>query len=134
MQAQDASKSVHKMFPRDAFLKLKDMPGSEQYYNKLLGWFEDDVKKEMAKHVNAVSFQLKEFKPGPCKWKKVGSEYNKVAYWSCRRSKASYSVTLKDGKEVSDTLEILTMINWGNKWFVTHLGPIPAEKEKKKSP
>jgi hypothetical protein len=57
------------------------------------------------------------FKRGGCKWKAIGTEYNKIAYWSCYRNRM---IALADGKKID--LDLRTLINWGDKWYITHLG------------
>ncbi len=113
-------KPVHKyFFPEAEFLLLKNMPGSAGYYKQLVTWYKNDLDKEL-KNLATAKVQFKNFKPGRCSWKKIGSEYNHVAYWSCKKSQ----LVLSDDKtEIS--VMILTMINWGKDWYITHLGPIP---------
>lgn len=119
-------------FQKDAFLRLKSMPGADKYYLQLTKWFRDDVAREINKFKEGDIIQFKSFVPGFCKWKPVGSEYNSVAYWSCRKSKLAYTRIDKEGSKFEQTLEILTIINWGANWFVTHLGPIPATPQPEK--
>ena len=87
-------------FPSEAFAKLKEMKGAMAYYDKLVSWF------------------LR-----PCAWKKAGSEYNKIPYWSCYRNK----IIAKDAKQQEVSINVKTLINWGDEWYVTHFGPIPKE-------
>ena len=64
------------------------------------------------------------FKKGYCKWKAVNSEYNHIAYWSCYKSQ----IQVKD--EITGNISYIklkAMINWGQEWKVTHLGPIPKQ-------
>jgi hypothetical protein len=109
-------------FPENIFNELKDIKWPGAYHKKLLKWFAADIKRENSKFANVENLKFKEFKVGRCRWKKVGSEYNKIAYWSCYRNK----FVVSDGKKEYE-IELRAMINWGNDWFVTHLGPIPKE-------
>jgi hypothetical protein len=107
-------------FPRAAFVMLKDIPRNEQYYDKLLQWYRDDLHKESSKLKPGTKLEFDKFVLGRCRWKPVGSEYNKIAYWSCSRSQ----IIAKAGSETV-VIKIVAMINWGKKWYPTHLGPIP---------
>ncbi len=107
-------------FPRAAFIQLKDIPRNEQYYDKLLQWFSDDIRKEYQKLKPGTSLVFEKFILGRCRWKAVGTEYNKIPYWSCSRSQI---LATADGKQVK--IQVVAMINWGKLWYPTHLGPIP---------
>ena len=103
-------------FPADAFVALKDMFEPEKYYIGLRKMFLDDIHKQNAK-ISDPSLLFSSFKPGFCKWKAVGSEYNRIPYWSCYRSKI-----LLQSPKTKSSIEIRVMINWGKQWYITHLG------------
>ena len=110
-------------FPQDAFMALKDMPGAGAYYNRLVKWFKDDIHREHLRLKSASSLRFIKLKPGFCKWKAVGTEYNKVAYWSCYRAEISASA----GDRII-AIPVKSMINWGANWYITHLGPMPKKE------
>ena len=106
-------------FPKDAFAILKDIKGAMTYYEQLVGWYGLDIAREHEAHKGPLTFVS--FRTGPCVWKKVGSEYNKIPYWSCYRNK----ITVKDAGQKEIVIPIKTMINWGSEWYITHMGPMP---------
>jgi hypothetical protein len=128
---------VNEFFPKGAFNQLKDIRFPDRYHKKLLKWFFDDIKREhgalKGKKIQFISFQ-----PGRCKFKKIGTEYNKIAYWSCygsrfvvsleEENKGDESIKKNSQKnsQKTKTIKIKALINWGPKWFITHLGPIPT--------
>ncbi len=108
-------------FPLEAFKRLKAIDRPEQYHKQLTLWYQDDLRREqkgLKAPLRFAAFQL-----GSCKWKEKGTEYNHIAYWSCYKSK----IKMLDGNKEKVELEIRTLINFGNEWFVTHLGPIPKD-------
>lgn len=106
-------------FPRDPFIQLKDIPQSGKYFDKLVEEFRGDWQQARTT-VNEASkgWQCGAVKKGYCKWKPVGSEYNKIPYWSCYRS----NVTVTDNKGKKETVPLKVIINWGRDWFITHMG------------
>lgn len=109
-------------FPADTFNVVKGIKDPAKYYKTLIKWFHDDVKREADKLKNEEGVVFDKLKMGYCKWKKRGSEANAVPYWSCYRNRLYYKVK---GKE--KMIEVRVIINWGKKWYVTHLGPIPKK-------
>lgn len=108
-------------FPREAFLILKRLPQPDTYYDELtLQYFADLQRlKKASSELGRVT--LAGFSPGFCKWKTIGSEYNHIAYWSCYNS--SLKIKSENAKApLLMTIKIRTIINWGEQWFVTHLG------------
>ena len=49
-----------------------------------------------------------------------GREANRVPYHSCYGAR----VTVRAGAR-EHTFRVHVMINWGDQWYITHLGPIP---------
>jgi len=111
-------------FPRDPFIALKDIPRQDRYFDQLLKWYELDLERERKKigTANLSNLQFVSFKNGYCRWKKPGSEYNKIGYWACSRN----IITAQAGEQKFE-IKLQAMINWGNAWFPTHLGPIPKQ-------
>lgn len=104
-------------FPKEPFLALKDIPDAGQYYDKLIISYRDDIHALNKQLSNQASWKIKKFEPGFCKWKEPGSEYNKISYWSCYRSKI---VLMSENK--TKAISVRVIINWGKNWYVTHLG------------
>jgi hypothetical protein len=105
-------------FPEEAFDRVKDLPVPARYHRKLVRWYQEDILKEHPRFKRG-NWRLEKVELGRCKWKAVGTEGNKLPYWSCRGS----FVTATDG-EWRRRLEIHVLINWGKRWYVTHLGPV----------
>ncbi len=105
-------------FPRAPFLALKAIPKAGDYHAKLVAWFEDDLKLEHDRVKGLGPLEFDGFKAGGCKWKDAGTEYNKIAYWSCYRSRF-----FAKGGRTRLTFPLATVINWGPSWYVTHLRP-----------
>jgi hypothetical protein len=108
-------------FPEGPFDALKDIAAPSRYHKQLVAWFVADVHKEHAKLKEATKLAYDGFVPGSCKWKEVGTEANKIPYWSCYRNK--FFGKTEAGKRVE--FELRAMINWGQSWYVTHLGKPP---------
>lgn len=105
-------------FPREAFDLVKDLPVPERYHRKLVRWYREDIIKAHPRFKRG-EWRFEKLEMGRCKWKETGTEGNKVPYWSCRGN----FVTATDGIR-KRRFEIRVLINWGKKWYVTHLGPI----------
>lgn len=106
-------------FPLEPFILLKAIDKPENYHKKLVAWYAADLQRE--RQILSVPLDFEAFQLGSCKWKEKGSEYNYIAYWSCYKSR----IKMRDAKKAIVELEIRTLINFGNEWFITHLGPIP---------
>lgn len=107
-------------FPEPAFLELKAIARPGDYYKQLMSWYEQDFAREQERFKGKGALVFKTMKGGSCKWKAPNTEANKIPYWSCYKRK----IELKAG-EKTETLEIRALINWGQDWYITHLGPIP---------
>jgi hypothetical protein len=105
-------------FPEEAFDLVKDLPVPARYHRKLVRWYQEDIMKEHPRFKRG-DWQLEKVSLGHCKWKEAGTEGNKLPYWSCRGN----FVIATDG-ERKRRLEIHVLINWGKRWYVTHLGPV----------
>ncbi len=120
LEKNDATAAPGLFFPREAFLRLKAMKGASGYYDQLVKWFVADVEREHKKLGGKNGWTFDGFVKGRCVWKEKGSEYNDVAYWSCYRS---HFFLKRENERVK--IDLKTMINWGDQWYITHLGPIP---------
>ncbi len=111
-------------FPRDPFIALKDIPRQDRYFDQLLKWYEQDLERERKRigQERLAALNFVSFKSGYCRWKKPGSEYNKIGYWACSRN-----VITAQSSEQKFEIKLQAMINWGTEWFPTHLGPIPKQ-------
>jgi hypothetical protein len=105
-------------FPAAAFDMVKELPVPGRYHRKLVAWYAEDIAAEHPRFASG-DWRLERLELGRCRWMEPGTEGNKVAYWSCRRS----FVTARDGDRTR-RFEIRVLINWGDRWYVTHLGPI----------
>lgn len=110
-------------FPAEPFYLLKDLKNAKSYFQELLAGFKSHITKERERLKDSLPLEFSAFKVGSCKWKAVGSEYNKIPYWSCYRNKILARPVSKDpAAKVPPLNEIplRVMINWGTEWYVTH--------------
>ena len=115
---KDDPKSVQDIFfPEGPFLALKDIPDAKQYYKTLTESFSADIHKQSTGLSVQKTFRFQKFRLGFCKWKDVGTEYNKIPYWSCYRSEI---IASQGDKKI--VIPVKVIINWGQDWYVTHLG------------
>ena len=118
LKRDDPSVAAGFFFPADAFDLVKDMAVPGRYHKKLVRWYEEDIHKEHGRF-KSVEWQFEDIELGRCRWKEPGAEGNKLPYWSCGRN----TVTARAGDRIR-RFEIRVLINWGENWYVTHLGPI----------
>lgn len=118
VQTGDPTIAADGFFPQQAFSVVKNSADPERYHRKLVKWYEEDILKEHLRF-KTQCWTFESFEPGRCKWKDIGSEQNKVAYWSC----IGNFITARCGDK-KRRFEIRVLINWGSNWYVTHLGPI----------
>jgi hypothetical protein len=116
--ADDPSLAHAFFFPADAFDLVKDLPVPGNYHRKLLSSYDEDIRA-VHQRFRGGTWRVDELRFGTCKWKEPGSEGNKLPYWSCYRN----LLVARDG-EHTRRLEIQALINWGDRWYVTHLGPV----------
>ena len=117
LQNNDSSTANSLIFPEAEFIALKDIKDAKYYYKRLTLEIIRDFSKQQDQLKTYKDLKYVSFKRGGCKWKAAGSEYNKIAYWSCYRNRI---LATADGKQIQ--LDLRTLINWGDKWFITHLG------------
>lgn len=111
-------KVIDIFFPLEPFIALKDLKNAQDYHKKLVDWYVKDIQREHNRIKMIKDPEFIGFKSGFCKWKDIGSETNKLAYWSCYRNKIFGKSQTGDKFEI----ELRAMINWGERWYVTHLG------------
>lgn len=107
---------------RQPFLAIKDMHGADGYFSTLLRWYANDVMRERAALPGGTGrWVLSRVElSSRCVWMTEGREANRLPYWSCYGSRL---VLARNGQQ--HTVRMNVLINWGDQWFVTHLGPIP---------
>ena len=105
-------------FPAKAFDLVKAMAVPGRYHKKLVAWYGEDILAEHPRFEDP-SWTFEKIERGRCKWQEKGTEGNALPYWSCRGNR----VTAKSGDRTR-TFEIHVIINWGDAWYVTHLGKI----------
>lgn len=118
----DARRAEGFFLPREPFLAIKDMSGAAGYYATLVRWFRRDLEVERARRRDWSGARYEGFDLSrACTWMTVGREANRLPYWSCYRSTLRVAV---GGR--TERVEVRVMIHWGERWYATHLGPIPA--------
>ena len=117
LHSGDPTPAAAFFFPKEAFDLVKDLPVPERYWKKLFRWYQEDIAKEH-RRFKSKDWQFDSIELGRCRWKDIGTEGNKVAYWSCV---GNFVTTVSDKSK--RRFEIRVLINWGKNWYVTHLGP-----------
>jgi hypothetical protein len=117
LQINDTSSARTLFFPEAEFVALKDIKDPLTYHKQLLSELDRDVNKLHTQLSAFKDLKYLSWKRGGCKWKAVGTEYNKIAYWSCYRNRI---IAESSGGKIE--IDLKTLINWGDKWFITHLG------------
>ncbi len=105
--------------PREPFLAIKDMSGAAGYFATLTRAYRRDIEayRRELPALSGATFARFELSRA-CTWMSAGREANRLPYWSCYRSRL---VVNAGGRERA--LEVRVMINWGDRWYVTHLRP-----------
>lgn len=102
-------------FPREPFLVLKGIADPERYWNVLLRHYERDIHalhEEIPAQASFDRFVMTR-RGG---WVERRQEANALPYWASRHDWIYY----RDG-ERERRFEVRTLINWGPRWYVTHL-------------
>ncbi|MCK9462797.1 MAG: hypothetical protein M0R80_24510 [Proteobacteria bacterium] len=105
-------------FPADAFDLVKAIASPGRYHRKLVLWYEQDILAEHERFADP-SWRFRSLELGRCRWQEKETEGNSLPYWSCRGNR----VTAASGDRTR-RFDITVLINWGDRWYVTHLGPI----------
>jgi hypothetical protein len=119
IKADDQSLASGFFFPGPAFDLVKNMDEPARYHRKLVTWFEEDVHTEHERYWGVTTMEYEGFELGGCTWMEPLSQGNRLPYWSCRNSR----ILARSGKRLFD-YRIKAIINWGERWYVIHLGPI----------
>ncbi len=108
-------------FQREPFLAVKDMSGASRYFATLVRQYHHDIESLRAEIPAGATVRFVRFVPArSCRWMEVGREANRLPYWSCYGARL---VVAANEREIEFRIHV--MINWGDQWFITHLGPIP---------
>lgn len=102
-------------FPLEPFRALKGIAQPERYWNVLYAHYERDIHAlhtEIPAGATFVRFEMTR-RGG---WVERRQEANAIPYWASRHD---WIVYLVDGRE--RRLEVRTLINWGPRWYITHL-------------
>ena len=115
IQADDPEPVRDLFFPREPFLILKGIADPARYWGVLMSHYERDIH-EMHETLPADAtfdhFVLSR-RGG---WIERREEANALPYWCSRHSFVYYRVGERERR-----FEIRTLINWGERWYVTHL-------------
>ncbi len=97
------------------------MSDAAGYFAVLVRAYHRDIEASRALIPTGSAVTFVRFEPArSCRWMEIGREANRLPYWSCYGSRLVVSAA---GREI--TVRIHVMINWGDRWYVTHLGAIP---------
>jgi len=104
-------------FPRDPFLVLKGIADPGHYWDILFRHYERDIHALHAStpgidHATYARFEMSR----RATWQAPRTEANALPYWAVRHSRIHFDVGGHD-----QTIELHVVINWGPRWFVTHL-------------
>jgi hypothetical protein len=119
IRADDASLASSFFFPAEAFDLVKNMDDPRNYHRKLVKFFEEDIHAEHGRYFGIKSMEFDSFEMGKCSWKEPYTQGNRLPYWSCRASR----LIARSGTKRFD-FKIHVLINWADRWYVIHLGPI----------
>ena len=115
--ADDASKAESFWFPKEPFIPLKDVKGPDKYWEQLHRTYGHDIHALHKKRKSWEGATFVGFEMGSTpKWVPPGDEANKIGYYRSFRGKLKYDI---EGK--THSIEVRTLINWQNQWFITHL-------------
>ena len=104
-------------FPRDAFLKVKDMRDPGRYYDRLRSRFDQDVHALHAVLPDPSSARFERFELARRGgFVRAHEEANLLPYWAARHSFIYY----RAGNQLRK-LEVRVMITWDDRWYVIHL-------------
>jgi hypothetical protein len=117
--ADDPASAARTVFPAEAFEILKDLPEPLAYHRRMVRWYEEDLHAEHQRLGEPVELSFERFQLGRCTWQAPHTEGNLIAYWSCRRNR----IFARAGTRPVE-VEIRVVINWGDRWYIAHLGPV----------
>lgn len=102
-------------FPLEPFLVLKGIAHPERYWNVLYQHYVDDIHalhETLPEGATFVRFDMTR-RGG---WVARREEANALPYWASRHDWIVYRVGEREAR-----IEVRTLINWGPRWYVTHL-------------
>jgi hypothetical protein len=114
IQRDDPSLASDFFFPHDAFMVLKGIADPGGYWTILHRHYERDIHALHA--VVPGGARYARFEPKRATWQAMRTEANALPYWAVRHSLVHYTV---DGAD--RTFELHVIIDWGPRWYVTHL-------------
>ena len=115
IQRDDPEHARDFFFPLEPFLVLKGIADPERYWNVLWSHYERDIHalhEELPEGATFDRFVMTR-RGG---WVERRQEANALPYWASRHDWIYY----RDG-ERERRFEVRTLINWGPRWYVTHL-------------
>ncbi len=111
----DPERAREFFFPQEPFRILKGIADPDRYWAVLYGHYERDIRALHASVPEGATFErLQMTRRGG--WVERRQEANALPYWASRHDWVHYRV----GEEAR-RFEIRTLINWGPRWFITHL-------------
>lgn len=115
IQADDPARVRDFFFPREPFLVLKGIADPGHYWDVLVRHYERDIHELHASIPADATFDrfVSSRRGG---WVGLREEANALPYWAMRHSFVYYRVGSRE-----ERFEIRTLINWGPRWYVTHL-------------
>lgn len=116
VQRDDPEHASDFFFPREPFRILKGIADPDRYWNVLFGHYERDIHALHEEVPAEATFdRLVMTRRGG--WVERRQEANSLPYWASRHDWVYYRVGEQERR-----FEIRTLINWGPRWFITHLG------------
>jgi hypothetical protein len=119
VRTDDASLAADFFFPAAAFDLVKNMENPGRYHEKLVGWYAEDIHLAHTTAPDIEALVYDGFETGKCRWMEPNTEGNKLPYWACR-----YNYFYGKSGDKRRRFDLRVMINWGKRWYVTHLGPV----------
>jgi len=117
-------------FPRQPFTPLKEAGNPDQYWQKIFGLYQKDIRRLRRKRRVWSDATFESLQPGtPPVWIKPGRVHNKIGYFRTRFARLRYRYA---GQRF--TLFLHTLISWQGHWYVTHLLPPPRRRRVKRGP
>ena len=102
-------------FPLAPFRRLKGIADPERYWNVLLRHYERDIHALHEELPEGATFERFEMtRRGG--WVERRQEANAIPYWASRHDWVYYRVGERERR-----FEVRTLINWGSRWYITHL-------------
>ena len=113
--ADDPERARNFFFPQEPFRVLKGIADPDRYWNVLWRHYERDIHamhEEIPSDATFERFVLGR-RGG---WVERRQEANALPYWAARHAFVHYRSGERERR-----FEIRTLINWGPRWYITHL-------------